>query len=133
MSLSSTLSKYEPLAYAAFRIVIGFLILWHGADKLFGFPSGHQMPVGSQLWVGGVIELVGGVLVMVGLFTRIAAFILAGMLAVAYFQFHWKFNFDGKMWLPIVNQGEFAVALCFAFLFIATRGPGSVALDNKRS
>jgi putative oxidoreductase len=133
MGFSSTLSKYEPQAYAAFRIIFGFLIIWHGTDKLFGFPTGHQVPVGSQFWIGGVIELVGGVLVMVGLFTRIAAFLLAGTMAVAYFQFHWKLSFANKAFLPIVNHGELAVAMCFAFLLIAARGPGPWALDNKRA
>jgi putative oxidoreductase len=79
-----------------------------------------------------VIELVGGSLIMFGLFTRYAAFLCAGMMAVAYFQFHWKLQFGNKMFFPLVNMGEDAVVYCFVFLFIACRGAGAWALDRKR-
>jgi len=131
MSFESTLSRFEPYAYALFRIVIGFLFLWHGVHKTFGF-LGPQMETWTQAWFGGLIELAGGVLVMVGLFTRCAAFVCSGTMAVAYFQFHWKLHFAGYAFLPFVNQGEAAVLYCFAFLLIATRGPGKWALDGKR-
>jgi putative oxidoreductase len=131
MSFARTLSRFEPTAYAVFRIVVGFLFLWHGLSKLTGF-LGPQMPTGSQMWIGGVIELVCGALVMLGLFTRYAAFLASGTMAVAYFQFHWKLHVADYAFLPVVNQGEAAVLYCFAFLFIACRGPGALSLDGKR-
>jgi putative oxidoreductase len=124
------LSRYERPAYAAFRIVVGFLITLHGLQK-FGI-LGEAKPVMSQLWVGGVIETACGILVCLGLFTRLAAFLLAGTMAVAYFQFHWPLKLDNYQWLPTVNHGEGAVLYCFAFLLIATRGPGAAALDRRR-
>jgi putative oxidoreductase len=129
MSLERSLSRFEPVAYSAFRIAAGFMMLWHGVGKVFGF-LGHQQELGTQLWLGGVIELAGGLLVMIGLFTRPAAFILSGTMAVAYFQFHWKLDFSGYRFLPAVNEGELAVLYCFAFLLIATRGPGRFSVDR---
>jgi putative oxidoreductase len=124
------LSKFEAEAYALLRIVAGALFAVHGAQKVLGF-LGPSKPMFSQLWFGGVIELVGGVLIALGLFTRWAAFIASGTMAVAYLQFHWKGNFAGWSWLPMVNKGELAVIYCFVFLLIALRGPGSWALDRK--
>ena len=132
MSFEKTLSKYEPEAYAVLRIVVGFLFIWHGTQKLFDFPVAVPMKLPMQLQIGGVIELVGGALIMVGLFTRYAAFICCGMMAVAYFQFHWKVHFDHYLFLPLVNQGEEAVVYCFVFLLIACRGAGAWSLDRKR-
>jgi putative oxidoreductase len=103
---------------------------FHGVQKLFGVLTDFQPAVGSQLWIGGVIELVCGVLVMVGLQTRWAAFIASGEMAVAYFQFHWKFQL-GKQFFPAINKGEMAVLYCFVFLFIACRGGGIWCLDKK--
>jgi len=125
------LSEAEPAAFAALRIVSGALFLVHGLQKLFNWPpGGHPVVLMSQVGLGGVIELVGGALIAVGLFTRAAAFIAAGMMAVAYFQFHWKLAFANAAWLPVVNRGELAVVYCFVFLFIATRGAGIVSIDN---
>jgi putative oxidoreductase len=132
MSFEKTLATYEPQAYAVLRIVVGFLFIWHGAQKLFDFPTAIPFKLPLQLQIGGVIELVGGVLIMVGLFTRYAAFICCGMMAVAYFQFHWKLKFAGYLFLPLVNQGEDAVIYCFVFLLIACRGAGAWSLDRKR-
>ena len=124
--------KLEPYAYAALRMVAGGLLIFHGVAKLFGVLGMAQMPAFSQLWFGGVIELVGGALVAVGLFTRPAAFLCSGMLAVAYFQFHWRLHVDELQFLPIVNKGEPAVIYCFAFLFISARGAGRLSLDALR-
>jgi putative oxidoreductase len=126
----SILEKYGDLAYALLRIVTGFMFSCHGGQKILGLLDGIQPPVGSQLWIGGLIELVGGLTIMVGLATRTAAFLCSGEMAVAYFQFHWKFQL-GAAFFPIVNKGELAVLYCFIFLFIATRGGGRWSLDSS--
>jgi len=124
-------ARIEAPAYAALRIVTGSMLTVHGLQKIFGlFTENAQPALGSQLWVGGIIELVCGALVAVGLFTRPAAFLASGMMAVAYTQFHWQLRFAGNMWLPQVNKGELAVAYCFVFLFIFARGAGVAALDG---
>lgn len=123
----------ERLAFAALRIVGGALFALHGSQKLFGWPpGGHTVPLASQLGIGGVIELVCGVLVAIGLFARPAAFLASGTMAVAYLQFHWKFAFAKAAWLPVVNHGEPAVLYCFLFLFIAAHGAGALSLDGRR-
>ena len=124
------LAKYTDQAYALMRIVAGFLLSFHGAQKIFGILSDSQPTVGSQLWFGGLIELIGGLLVMVGFQTRWAAFLTSGTMAVAYFQFHWKFQF-GPEFFPIINRGELAVLNCFVFLFIACRGGAMWCFDKK--
>src|ERR687895_1611992 len=106
--------RYAPQVYALFRIVVGFLFLFHGAQKIlgmFGGMGGGTAPMMSMPWFAGMIELVGGILVMIGLFTRIAAFICSGEMAAAYFLAH-----QPKGTWPIQNQGELAVLFCFAFL-----------------
>ena len=124
-------SKYSDQTYAVLRMVIGFLFAFHGMQKTFGILMDYpQPPVGSQAWIGGIIELVGGLLVMVGFQARWAAFLASGTMAVAYFQFHWKFQF-GKMFFPGVNQGELAVVYCFVFLYMACRGNGMWSLGKK--
>jgi len=131
---SLRVKRLEPVAYAALRIVSGALLTFHGAQKILGWFSTHARPaIGSQLWLGGIIELVGGALIATGLFTRHAAFLCSGTMAVAYTQFHWKLAFAGARWLPIVNQGELAVVYCFVFLFIWTYGPGAASLDRLRA
>ncbi|MCA9512083.1 MAG: DoxX family protein [Myxococcota bacterium] len=122
------LRPFEAQAYAAFRIVTGFLFLWHGAQKLLGFPPG--MPDGVPpfiLYVAGPIELFGGILVMVGYQTRWAAFLCSGLMAFAYWMAH-----GTKAVLPIQNGGEPAALYCFAFLFIAARGAGIWSADRGR-
>src|SRR6185369_9395246 len=99
------LSKYSDEAYALLRIVAGFMLAFHGSQKILGILTDFQPPVGSQLWIGGIIELVGGLLILVGFQTRWSAFIASGQMAVAYFQFHWKFQFDAQFF-PVVNKGE---------------------------
>ena len=115
------LEQFADHAYALMRIVAGFMFAFHGAQKILGVLSEFQPPVGSQLWFGGIIELVGGLAVMLGVQTRVAAFLCSGMMAVAYFQFHWKFQI-GPEFFPALNKGELAALYCFVFLFIACRG-----------
>ena len=126
--MANFMRPYESQTYALFRIVVGFLFLCHGMQKLFGFPG--TMPPGAPafiVYIGGSIELIGGILVMIGLFTRWAAFISSGEMAVAYWMAH-----GPRALLPIVNQGELAVVYCFAFLFIAARGGGIWSVDAAR-
>jgi putative oxidoreductase len=118
-------SGLEGHAYAALRIVTGFLFLFHGLQKVFGMYGGSVQPVGSLPWIAGAIELVGGVLVLVGLFTSPVAFICSGEMAAAYFIAH-----SPKGFWPIQNQGELAALYCFVFLYIAVRGGGPLSLDR---
>jgi putative oxidoreductase len=111
------------------RIVAGFLFLWHGSQKLFGFPEG--MPAGVPAfitYVAGPIELVGGILIMIGLFTHWAAFLTSGLMAFAYWMAH-----GTKALLPLQNNGELAALYCFMFLFIAAQGSGIWSVDSLRS
>lgn len=125
------LAKYSDPAYALMRIVAGFMFSFHGAQKILGVLSIHSQPLaGSQLWFGGLIELIGGLLIMVGFQTRWAAFLASGTMAVAYFQFHWKFQF-GPQFFPAINKGELAALYTFVFLFIACRGGVVWCLDKK--
>ncbi|RJP70961.1 MAG: DoxX family protein [Candidatus Abyssobacteria bacterium SURF_17] len=109
----------------------GLMFSFHGAQKIFGILTDFQPPIGSQLWFGGLIELVCGLLVMVGLLTRWAAFLASGEMAVAYFQFHWKFQL-GTQFFPIINKGELAILYCFVFLLIACRGGVKWCVDKKQ-
>lgn len=122
------------LAGAALRIVAGAMFACHGAQKILGFLATNPQPaVGSQVWFGGLIELVGGALIALGLFTRPAALLASGTMAVAYFQFHWKLVTDHWKFLPIVNGGEPAVLYCFVFLVFAVSGAGAFSIDSARS
>jgi putative oxidoreductase len=124
-------ARLETWTYTALRVVAGFMFFWHGAQKVLGLVTTKAGPdVFSQMWFGGVIEIVGGLLIAVGLFTRPAAFISAGQMAVAYIQFHWK-GALGASFLPIVNKGELAVLYCFVFLFICLRGGGPISIDRQ--
>ncbi|HNQ77338.1 MAG TPA: DoxX family protein [Acidobacteriota bacterium] len=121
--------SYSEHAYSALRIMAGAMFSFHGAQKVLGFMAEQQPPIGSQLWIGGVIELVGGLMIMTGLQAVWAAFVASGQMAVAYFQFHWKFQF-GPEFFPAINHGELAVLYCFVFLYIAAKGSGKFSLDG---
>jgi putative oxidoreductase len=119
------MSKFNPQVYAVMRIVAGFLFLWHGIQKLFGFPSGMPADVPAFIiYIAGPIELLGGTLIMIGLFTRWAAFIASGQMAFAYWIGH-----GTHALLPIQNNGELAALYCFVFLFISARGGGIWSMD----
>ena len=124
------LARFSDHAYALLRIVSGFMFAFHGVQKVFGVLTTHQPAVGSQIWIGGVIELLGGLAIMLGIRTRWAAFLSSGTMAVAYCQFHWKFQL-GSAFLPGVNDGELAALYCFVFLFIACRGTGIWGLEKN--
>ena len=131
MSLSPAFyATWSPRLLGVLRIILGFLFLQHGTAKLFGVPH-VAMFDGLQLFsvmgAAGVIELVGGSLLLVGLFTRPVAFILSGQMAAAYFMAHAPSGF-----LPILNGGEMAVMYCFTFLYFAVAGAGAYSLDGLR-
>jgi putative oxidoreductase len=118
------LGKWKEEAYVLMRIMMGFMIACHGVQKLFGLLDGEGHPQGIWL-MAGVIESLGGLLVILGLFASPVAFLLSGEMAVAYFMVHANFRF----W-PILNGGEIVVANCFVFLYIAARGAGILSLDQ---
>jgi putative oxidoreductase len=125
------LSRWQPQMLAIFRVMVALLFLQHALIKLFGFPPEGQpgvQQVGTLLWIGGAIELVTSLLVLVGLWTRLAAFVAAGEMAVAYFMFHSPQNF-----YPAINMGEAAILFCFAFLYLASAGPGPWSIDGART
>ncbi len=128
--MSPTQGKYAPQALSLLRIVAALIFLFHGSAKLFGWPETPMPmpPVGSLFWFGGVLELFGGLLLLVGLFSRFVAFILSGEMAVAYWMVH-----APQSTFPIQNQGDAAILYCFVFLLIAAAGPGPWSLDAMRS
>lgn len=120
------LSSLQPYAFAALRIVAGFMLSCHGAQKLFGAFGGPSMLHVPLMVAAGIIEFGGGILILLGLFTRFAAFIASGEMAIAYFLKHAPHGL-----FPIKNQGELAVIYCFLFLFIACHGAGKIAVDKS--
>jgi putative oxidoreductase len=121
------LSSWAPRALSVLRIVTGLLFVEHGMQKLLGFPPGQMAgsPVDlSLMGMSGVFELVGGALILIGLFTRPVAFILAGMMAVAY----WTVHFPQNPY-PLNNQGDAAILYCFVFLYLVFAGAGPISVD----
>jgi putative oxidoreductase len=128
--LPKLLQPRAEAAYAALRIVSGLLFSFHGMQKIFGVFGASQPALFSQIWVGGIIELVGGLAIALGFFTVWAAFLASGTMAVAYTQFHWKLQL-GKDFFPAINKGELAVVYCFLFLYVACRGSGKFSVDQR--
>lgn len=124
-------SSAAPRLKSVLRIVAAFMFILAGTSKLFAFPvgipGGGTVPVMSQPWIGGVLEVFGGGLIFLGLFTRPVAFILAGEMAVAYFQFHYP-----KSFWPTVNNGVPAVLYCFIWLYFSAAGAGPWSIDARR-
>jgi putative oxidoreductase len=120
----------EP-AYLLLRVVAGLMFAFHGAQKTLGVLGASQPRLGSQLWIGGVIELVTGAAIAFGVSTSWAAFLASGTMAVAYVQFHWKLGF-GKQLLPAVNKGELALLYAVLFFFMACHGGGPFSVDGAR-
>jgi putative oxidoreductase len=128
--LNSFYSSWAPRVLSIMRIVTALLFMQHGSQKLFGFPPAQQAATGSLpplLLTAGILEFFGGLLILLGLFTRPVAFILSGMMAVAYFLRHAP---EGVY--PILNRGELAALYCFVFLYLAVAGGGEWSLDNRR-
>lgn len=123
-------SEWQSRALSLLRFMSGLLLLQHGCLKLFDYPAAHPPAVvfGNLLWVSGVIELVCGVLLVIGLLTRPAAFLASGFTAVAYFMSHYPRGF-----FPILNGGELAALYSFVFLYLAVAGGGSIGVDSRRA
>lgn len=122
------LSRWQPQLLALLRIVTGLLFLEHGLSKFFAFPVPFPVqPLPPILVAAGVVECAAGVLITIGLFTRIAAFLASGEMAIAYFMMH----FPNGFW-PIANKGEGAILFCFVFLYLAAAGPGAWSVDGAR-
>lgn len=125
------LERYTPYALAALRIVAALIFMEHGTQKLFGFPAppeGGLPPVGSLFWIGAWIELVGGALLLLGLFTRPVALIASGEMAVAY----WMVHAPASPY-PVLNGGDASILYCFVFLLFVFAGPGAFSLDGMLS
>ena len=124
-------NRSGPALLSLLRITAAFMFLQAGTMKLFGFPvgmpAGSTAPFLSQTWIGGFLEAVGGGLLVLGLFTRPVAFVLSGMMAVAYFQFH----FPSGFW-PVVNGGTAAAVYCFVWLYFSAAGGGPWSLDERK-
>jgi putative oxidoreductase len=126
--MAAFMKSYGSQTYAIMRIIVGFLFLCHGSQKLFGFPG--ALPEGVPPFIvygAGSIELIGGILILIGLFTSWAAFICSGQMAVAYWMAH-----GSKALFPIANGGELAVLYCFVFLYIAAQGAGLWSVDTAQ-
>lgn len=125
------ISRFQPYVLGLLRIVVGYCFMLHGMSKLFGVPH-VAMFDGLQLFslmgLAGVLELVGGALLLLGWFTRPVAFLLSGQMAVAYFMKHAGVD---NFWLPLLNQGEAAVLYCFVFLYLSVAGAGAFSIDNR--
>lgn len=125
--MSGFLNSLAPYGLSLLRFITGFMFMFHGTQKLFAFPpserGGGELP--PIMLVGGILEFVGGILVMIGLGTRWVAFVMSGLMAVAYFGWHASGGF-----LPIVNRGELAVLYCFVFFYLWFAGGGNVSVDS---
>lgn len=122
------LGNYSPYFYAVLRIVAGLMFLMHGTQKLFGWPGdGDTVELMSLMGLAGIIEMIGGLFIMIGFFASIAAFIASGQMAIAFFMAHFP-----QHWNPLLNEGEKAVLYCFLFLFIAAYGSGVWSVDAGR-
>lgn len=127
MSIDTFTAAWTPRLLGVLRIIAGFLFAAHGSQKVFNIPAGEHGGVELFSFMGfaGALEFIGGILLIIGLFTRVTTFILSGMMAVAYFMAHAPAGF-----LPIVNKGELAVIYSFLFLFFSAAGGGSFSLDE---
>lgn len=125
----SFMKAYQEQTYALLRITTGFIFLFHGSQKLLGFPPASYEAPPYILYIAGPIELIGGALIMIGLFTAPIAFLASGLMAAAYFMAH----FSAESYLPILNGGDAAVMYCFIFLYISTKGSGIWSVDGGKN
>src|SRR5262249_13716015 len=129
--MRASIARLHVPVYALLRFISGMMFACHGAQKVLGWFDGHVQPTFSFLWVGGLIELVAGVLIAIGLVTRAAAFLASGEMMFAYFKSHLPFAFDNPHSLPMLNKGDLALVYCFLYLFIFVHGPGRYSLDPR--
>lgn len=127
-NLDTTLNAWAPRVLSLLRIMAGLVLLQHGLVKMIGFPVAFPMPMNPMLYAAAAIEIVTGILIIVGLFTRPAAFLLAGTMAAAYFLGHAPRGF-----FPIANGGNLAIMYCFVFFYLVFAGPGPWSIDAQRS
>ena len=120
------LSRFSHQTYIIMRASFGGMFAFHGFQKVFNVLNQHPVELGSQMWFGGMIELIAGLMIAAGVKTRYAAFLSSGTMAVAYIQYHWRFQ-GGVQLLPAINHGEHALLYAFVFLYIACKGKGSGA------
>ncbi|HZR05952.1 MAG TPA: DoxX family protein [Candidatus Udaeobacter sp.] len=131
----NSLNRFADPVYCIMRLIVGLVFACHGGQKLLGFPSGGHGGAQGLMLVGGIIELVGGLMIALGLLTRLAAFVSAGEMAVAYFTVHAAGKAIGhaptptEQFFPILNKGELAVVLCWVFLFMVFYGSGRWSID----
>lgn len=126
--MTNTLNRYAPHVLSVLRVVAAFIFLLHGTQKLLGIPETARMPEFlSMLWVAGALEIVGGILLILGLFTRPTAFVMSGLMAFAYFIAH-----APRSIFPTLNGGDAAILYCFVFLYLVFAGPGPWSLDARR-
>ena len=128
--LTRFLASMDEAAYAFLRIVAGLMFAFHGVQKIFGVLTDSPAAFGTQMWYGAVIELVTGFAIASGIFTRWAAFLASGTMAVAYIQFHWMFKFDQRFF-PTINKGELVLFYCVVFFYIACRGGGMLSFEQR--
>ncbi|MDO5631211.1 MAG: DoxX family protein [Paracoccus sp. (in: a-proteobacteria)] len=120
------LTTYAPTMRSLLRIMAALIFMAHGTQKILGFPSGMNPAAFSLPWIAGIMELIGGALLVIGLFTRPVAFLLSGLMASAYFIAHAPQNF-----FPTLNGGDAAILYCFVFLYLVFAGPGPISVDAK--
>lgn len=122
-----TLNDLQPYALAALRIITGLLYFEHGTQKLFSFPIAGPETLSTMMLISGLLEVIGGALIVLGLFTRPVAFVLSGHMAAAYFMAHAPQGF-----YPVGNGGDAAILFSFVFLLLVTTGAGALSLDRGR-
>ncbi|MDO5658823.1 MAG: DoxX family protein [Paracoccus sp. (in: a-proteobacteria)] len=118
------LNSYAPTMRSVLRIIAALIFMAHGTQKILGFPEGMNPDPFTLSWIAGVLELFGGALLVVGLFTRPVAFVLSGLMAFAYFMAHAPQSF-----FPVLNGGDAAILYCFVFLYLVFAGPGPISID----
>jgi len=131
MQAFNSLQRYSPQALGLLRIVTALIFIAHGTQKLFGFPAppASGLPAAFTLfWFGAILETFGGLLILVGLWTRPVAFVLAGEMAFAYWMFH-----APRSAYPLLNGGDAAVLYCFIFLYLVTAGAGAWSVDSRKA
>jgi putative oxidoreductase len=128
--MKNLLQRFAEPAFLLLRAVAALMFGFHGLQKVFGVLSEFHAAFPTQMWFGGVIEMTTGLLMALGLWTRCAAFVASGTMAVAYTQFHWKLAL-GASFFPGVNKGELALLYCLFFFYLACRGPGPFSLDAR--